>query len=268
MKKRMASACILAASAALALAVGPAAQAATATEASAATLSKSTVNSVSLGITTKAKLTASTTVTITGGKPQVLLEAVPTEWVTGAAVSLKQTGVGDLISYGEPAAKCVATTVADTYTCTSSYTLDAATDVDNEDAGPLGLVVGIVAKDDSERVITQTVSASLKRVDKLTVKASTTSIKKGASVTITGTLTRANWDEGKYSGYGGRTLTLLKRNAGSTTWAAVKTVTTDSHGNIKTTVKPGISGAYRLAFAGNAISTSVGSLSSKSITVK
>jgi hypothetical protein len=50
--------------------------------------------------------------------------------------------------------------------------------------------------------------------------------------------TRADWDKHKYAGYGSRTLTLQMRNAGSTTWSAVKSVKTDSKGNVKTTVKP------------------------------
>ena len=93
-------------------------------------------------------------------------------------------------------------------------------------------------------------SPTLQRFSQLTVNASPEPVKKGGTVTIVGSLTRANWDTHKYAGYTVQPVKLQFRKATSTTYTTLKTVKTDSHGNLKTTYKASVAGYWRYSFAG------------------
>lgn len=70
------------------------------------------------------------------------------------------------------------------------------------------------------------------------------------SITVTGALTRANWETGKYSGYVSQPAKLQFRAKGSSTYGTVKTVTSGTGGALKTTVKAAKDGYFRYVFAG------------------
>jgi hypothetical protein len=93
-------------------------------------------------------------------------------------------------------------------------------------------------------------TAQLKRAAKLTANASPEPVKKGRTITVTGKLTRANWETGKYSGYVSQKATLQFRVKGSDTYTTVKTVTSSTGGALKATVTASKDGYYRYVFAG------------------
>ncbi|WP_406477679.1 hypothetical protein [Streptomyces sp. NBC_01615] len=93
-------------------------------------------------------------------------------------------------------------------------------------------------------------SAQIKRAAKLTANATPEPVVKGKTLTVTGTLTRANWETSKYSGYTSQSVALQFRAKGSDTYTTVKTVTSGTAGALKTTVKASADGYYRYKFAG------------------
>ncbi|WP_215177737.1 hypothetical protein [Streptomyces sp. ISL-10] len=93
-------------------------------------------------------------------------------------------------------------------------------------------------------------SAFIQRDSTQTVNASPEPVIKGSTLTVTGKLARANWETGSYHGYTGQPVNLQFRKYGATVYTTVKTVTTDSTGNLKATVTASADGYWRYAFAG------------------
>jgi hypothetical protein len=98
---------------------------------------------------------------------------------------------------------------------------------------------------------------AVQRLSRLSVNAAPEPVKKNATLTITGALTRADWNSGKYSGYVNVPVKLQFRKSGSSTYTTVKTINTDSKGNLKTTAKATASGFWRYSFAGTATTPAV-----------
>ncbi|MFI2425903.1 hypothetical protein ACH5A7_17665 [Streptomyces sp. NPDC018955] len=85
----------------------------------------------------------------------------------------------------------------------------------------------------------------------LTVNAAPEPVAKGKTLTVTGKLARADWEtRGGYHGYTGQKVKLQFRKKGTSTYTTVKTITTDSSGALKTTVKASTDGYWRYTFAG------------------
>ncbi|MBO0917305.1 hypothetical protein [Streptomyces laculatispora] len=93
-------------------------------------------------------------------------------------------------------------------------------------------------------------TALLQRASKQSVNASPEPVKKGKTLTVTGWLSRANFDDLKYHGYTAQPVKLQFRKKGSSTYTTVKTVTTNNKGDLKTTVKASVDGYWRYSFAG------------------
>jgi hypothetical protein len=138
----------------------------------------------------------------------------------------------------------------------------------NEDAGSwkaAGFAVAFNGEDpedpnlDNVGVAVQdpTNSFKLQRYSKLTVNAAPEPVKKGGTVTVTGKLSRANWDDNKYHGYTGQAVKLQFRKKGSSTYTTLKTIKSDSTGNLKTTTKATVDGYYRYSFAGTTTTPAV-----------
>ncbi|MFJ6833049.1 hypothetical protein [Streptomyces sp. NPDC091209] len=98
---------------------------------------------------------------------------------------------------------------------------------------------------------------NVQRLSKLTVNAAPEPVKKGKTITVTGALTRANWDNAKYQGYGTQSVSLQFRKAGSSTYTTIKTIKTDSSGNLKTTTTATADGYFRYSFAGTTTTPAV-----------
>ncbi|MFD7794997.1 hypothetical protein [Streptomyces sp. NPDC059759] len=123
--------------------------------------------------------------------------------------------------------------------------------VDPEDDNADWSKVGYVDQD----ALTTT---KLQRYSKLTVNASPEPVKKGKTITVTGLLSRANWDTGKYAGYTVQPVGLQFRKKSSSTYTStLKTVKSDSKGNLKTTTTATVDGYFRYNFAGTSTTPAV-----------
>ncbi|MFC9843999.1 hypothetical protein ACFWFF_16735 [Streptomyces sp. NPDC060223] len=92
----------------------------------------------------------------------------------------------------------------------------------------------------------------------LTANAAPEPVAKGKTLTITGKLSRADWETlGGYHGYAGQKVNLQFRKKGTSTYKTVKTVTTSSSGSLKTTVKASADGYWRYTFAGSSTTAPV-----------
>ena len=97
----------------------------------------------------------------------------------------------------------------------------------------------------------------IQRASKLTANASPEPVKKGKTITVTGKLTRANWETRKYAGYSTQPVKLQFRKKDSDTYTTVKTVKTNNKGDLKTTVKATVDGFFRWSFAGTSTTPAV-----------
>ncbi|MFE9489631.1 hypothetical protein ACFYNF_24855 [Streptomyces sp. NPDC006641] len=84
-------------------------------------------------------------------------------------------------------------------------------------------------------------------------------MKKNKTITVTGALTRANWETYKYGGYAKQPVKLQSKKKGTSTYKTLKTVTTDSKGNLRTTTKATADGHFRYSFAGTSTTPAVAS---------
>ncbi|MFJ6897643.1 hypothetical protein [Streptomyces hokutonensis] len=97
----------------------------------------------------------------------------------------------------------------------------------------------------------------VRRASQLTADATPEPVKKGKTITVTGKLSRANWETHKNAGYAGQSVKLQFRKNGSTTYTTVKTIKTSSTGALKTTVTATVDGYFRYSFAGTASTAAV-----------
>ncbi|MFF4348788.1 calcium-binding protein [Streptomyces sp. NPDC001530] len=153
-------------------------------------------------------------------------------------------------------ADCVASS-ATTSTCSQTFTFEPDWTLTNADAGTWKVSVQGVANDDSWTHLASYTTTRLQRHSKLTANASPEPIAKGASLTVSGKLTRANWDTLDYRGYGSQQVKLQFRKAGTSTYTTVKTVNTSSTGDLKTTVTASEDGYWRWNFAGTSTTPAV-----------
>ncbi|MFF8953915.1 calcium-binding protein [Streptomyces sp. NPDC014940] len=93
-------------------------------------------------------------------------------------------------------------------------------------------------------------SFGLKRAARLTVDAAPEPVAKGARITVTGKLVRADWDTYRYAGYAGQAVRLQFRPKNSSTYTTVATVNTGGTGSLRTTVKAVKDGSWRWNFTG------------------
>ncbi|MGW6011432.1 hypothetical protein [Streptomyces sp. NPDC055210] len=92
-------------------------------------------------------------------------------------------------------------------------------------------------------------TVALLRDAKLTANAAPEPVTKGRTLTVTGKLSRVDWEtSGGYHGYSAQKVTLQFRKKGTSAYTTVKTVTTDSSGNLRTTVKAATDGYWRYSF--------------------
>ncbi|MFF7053324.1 hypothetical protein ACFY94_33720 [Streptomyces griseorubiginosus] len=99
----------------------------------------------------------------------------------------------------------------------------------------------------------------LQRKATLTTDASPEPVKKGKTITVTGKLSRANWDTNKYAGYSTQPVKLQFKKKGATTWSTLKTIKSSSTGALKTTTKATADGYFRYVFAGTTTTSPVNS---------
>ncbi|AGS66899.1 hypothetical protein [Streptomyces collinus] len=158
-------------------------------------------------------------------------------------------------------ADCVASS-ATTSTCSQTIFLEpdwryGGTALANAHAGTWKVSVQGVADDDSWTQAASYTTTRLQRYSKLTANAGPEPVAKGATLTVTGKLTRADWDNLAYRGYTNQPVKLQFRKAGTTTYTTVKTVYTSSTGSLTTTVPASEDGYWRWNFAGTSTTPAV-----------
>ncbi|WP_324788117.1 hypothetical protein [Streptomyces sp. H51] len=97
----------------------------------------------------------------------------------------------------------------------------------------------------------------VQRNSQLTADASPEPVTKGKTITVTGKLSRANWEDHKYHGYTSQPVALQFRKKGSSTYTTLKTIKSDSTGSLKTTTTASVDGYYRFSFAGTTTASAV-----------
>ncbi|MFD3503789.1 hypothetical protein ACFWWT_29415 [Streptomyces sp. NPDC058676] len=100
-------------------------------------------------------------------------------------------------------------------------------------------------------------TTKVQRYSRLTVNAGPEPVYKGKTITSTGKLSRANWEDNHYHGYTYQPVKLQFRKAGTSTYTTVKTVTSDKYGNLKATATAAYDGYWRFSFAGTTTTPAV-----------
>ncbi|MGW0417916.1 DUF5707 domain-containing protein [Streptomyces sp. NPDC003015] len=160
--------------------------------------------------------------------------------------------VDGVFAPNEQNATCTAVS-ATTSNCKLTITVDVGRELYmNSVAGTWHVTAAAIAADEAgsdywnDFYSTQRVQ----RLSKLTANAAPEPVKKGKTITVTGKLTRANWETRKYAGYSTQPVKLQFRKKNSDTYTTVKTVKTNTKGDLKTTVKATVDGFFRWSFAG------------------
>ncbi|MEU6069101.1 MULTISPECIES: hypothetical protein [Streptomyces] len=143
--------------------------------------------------------------------------------------------------------------------CSATITIPAA-ELYNSDAGTWKKGgVAIDSSSHAEKWQSDLGTLPVRRAAKLTADATPEPVKKGKTITVTGKLTRANWETGKYTAYVTQPVKLQFRKNGSSTYTTVKTIKSSSTGALKTTVTASADGYYRYSFAGTATTSAINS---------
>lgn len=124
-------------------------------------------------------------------------------------------------------------------------------DMHNSEAGAWRVGAEVYFKGGGSDVDDKGLTVHVKRQSRLTVNASPEPVVKGRTITVTGKVTRANWETRKYGSYGGRLVRLQFKPAGATSYTTVKKVYSNGSGNLKTTVKASKTGTWRWLYNGN-----------------
>ena len=149
---------------------------------------------------------------------------------------------------------------ATTSTCTGTLTFDPKTStgvVYNSAAATWDLSTLVSANDLDYIHRDAATTFKVQRASQLTVNASPEPVKKGKTITVTGKLSRANWEDNKYHGYTNQPVKLQFRKKGSSTYITVKTIKSDSTGSLKATVTASTDGYFRYSFAGTTTTPAV-----------
>ncbi|MEU4896128.1 DUF5707 domain-containing protein [Streptomyces sp. NPDC044780] len=156
------------------------------------------------------------------------------------------------------AGKCVRESFTTT-TCTYTLEINPRIDLDNTTAGTWTVSAHALANDGDYITKDSAAKAKVLRNSRLTVNASPEPVKKNKTITVRGALTRANWETYKYGGYTKQPVKLQFKKKGTSTYKTLKTVTTDSKGNLRTTTKATADGYFRYSFAGTSTTPAVAS---------
>ncbi|WP_351230152.1 calcium-binding protein [Streptomyces sp. NPDC002133] len=189
------------------------------------------------------------TATVTASDPSGVIETGLTLWYGSGSYN---DAKGWIASSGER--KCIASS-STTTTCTIPFQVIAnpralVNEVTNSLAGTWHVSASAFSRNRVQTVNESFTTVKVQRASQLTVNATPEPVKKDATITVTGKLSRANWDTHKYAGYASQPVKLQFRAKSSGTYTTVKTITTSSAGTLSTTVKAMADGYYRYSFAG------------------
>ncbi|MGW2636951.1 hypothetical protein [Streptomyces sp. NPDC001348] len=221
--------------------------------------SKAVINGgkdIVLGTTTKKSVTVTYTATSSSGV--ALTEAFLWQ---GTDSSSTDTITGSLGTDDDP--NCTeSTTRTGVYTCAAVFHINAASDLKNNGvAGTWKLFLGGYDLYANASYDDDVATTRIKRASRLTANATPEPVQKGKTITVTGSLQRADWNNGTYAGYAGQEVLLQYRKKGSSTYTTLKKVKSGTGGALKTTTTATADGYYRFSFTTNtttAASTAAG----------
>jgi hypothetical protein len=212
-------------------------------------------------------------VVVNGGKP-VVVSATAKKTVTVTFTVKDASGVksamailwhgsdfdsadsGAVANSSDGYASCTAVN-STTSTCKATYDFEQGYNAVNSVAGTWKVWTIASGKDSDYVQKDNTKTFQLQRQSKLTVNAAPEPVTKGKTVTVTGKLSRANWDTEKYAGYTGQPVKLQFRKKSSSTYTTLKTIRSDSSGNLRTTTTATVDGYFRYSFAGTSTTPAV-----------
>ncbi|WP_329386226.1 DUF5707 domain-containing protein [Streptomyces sp. NBC_01716] len=197
-----------------------------------------------------AKAVKKVTVSITASHPSGITDADAIIWTGTSLDDPESFGFG---STGPTS--CVAAN-ATTSTCTQTIEIDPMW-LRNSDSKGWNVGVWVNSKDTYSAQNDKFGRTNLQRLAKLDVNAAPEPVAKGGTITITGKLTRANWETGTYKGYATQSVKLEFRKSTSTVYTSVKGVKTSSTGTLKTTSKATVDGYWRWNFAGTSTTPAI-----------
>ncbi|QDY77221.1 calcium-binding protein [Streptomyces qinzhouensis] len=153
---------------------------------------------------------------------------------------------------------------ATTSTCTGTLTFDPqwGEGTYNNNAAATWKLRTLVVANDLDYIHREAAATfKVQRHAKVTANAAPEPVKKGKTITVTGVLSRADWNTVKYAGYGKQKVTLQYLKKGTKKYINVKTVTASATGSLKTTVKASADGYFRYLYAGNSATSAAASAS-------
>ncbi|MER5297827.1 calcium-binding protein [Streptomyces lasiicapitis] len=194
------------------------------------------------------------TVSVTATDPSGIEVAAATLW-HGPNFANKD---GELFFDGGSGLSC-AEVNAKTATCTGTVIADPKKNLKKNFLADDWKVFAYAHSEDDDMTVVDSypTKARFKRAAKLTVNASPEPVKKNKTITVSGALTRANWETRKYAGYTQQPVQLQFKKKGASSYTTVKTVKSDRKGNLKTTVKASADGTFRYVFAGTSTTPAV-----------
>ncbi|MFD5859542.1 hypothetical protein [Streptomyces chartreusis] len=202
-----------------------------------------------------------TRVQVNGGKPIVIgvsnEVAVPASFrmaTTQAweypAVYLYRSG-GDELWHAIETSDCIKVSSGVCDFNETMYFDPSVWDMRNSEAGAWKVAARVFFKGDGGDTDDEGLTVHVKRNSRLTVNASPEPVAKDKTITVTGKVTRANWETRRYASYGGRLVSLQFKPSGAASYTTVKKVYANSSGDLRTTVKASKTGTWRWVYYGN-----------------
>ncbi|MFJ9638686.1 calcium-binding protein [Streptomyces sp. NPDC101178] len=180
-------------------------------------------------------------------------------WPTMGHTPLPNGDYHGLVGPDNIAGKCVRQS-STTTTCTHTLKMNPRIHPqDNTTAGTWTVRAHALANDGDYYTKDPAAKAKVLRNARLTVNASPEPVKRNKTITVTGALTRANWETYTYGGYAKQPVALQFKKRGTSTYKTLKTVRTDSKGIVRTTTRATADGYFRYSFAGTSTSPAIAS---------
>ncbi|MFF0780890.1 hypothetical protein [Streptomyces sp. NPDC003720] len=203
-----------------------------------------------------------TRVQVNGGKPIVIgvsEVAVPASFRMATthkwqwpAVFLYRDGADDRLWHAIETSDCITVSSGVCDFDETMYFDPSVWDMRNSEAGVWKVGAEVYFKGGGGDTDDKGLTVQVKRNSRLTVNASPEPVSKDRTITVTGKVTRANWETKKYASYGGRLVNLQFKPAGTASYTTVKKVYANGSGDLRTTVKASKTGTWRWLYHGNA----------------
>lgn len=168
------------------------------------------------------------------------------------AVFLYRGGAGDRLWHAIETSDCVKVSSGVCDFDETMYFDPSVWDMRNSEAGAWKVGAEVYFEGGGGDTDDKGLTVDVKRNSRLTVNASPEPVAKDRTITVTGKVTRADWETRKYVSYGGRLVSLQFKASGAAAYTTVKKVYANGSGGLKTTVKASRTGTWRWVYHGNA----------------